>query len=88
MTEWTHEIIDRLYALYEQHFDRLQRDAVVANRLLGSASPKKTHLKRLTRAQFEALLTAPTNDREVIELWIRRISRGHEDALAGHQAAV
>ena len=58
-----------------------------ANLSLGSSNPKKIHLERLTRTQFEAVLTDPTNDQEAIQLWVRRIIRRHENEFPVRQAA-
>jgi predicted methyltransferase len=87
MTEWIPVSIDRLFELYERHFDCLLQDVEAANLSLGSPSPKKTLLPRLTRTQFEAVVTDPANDREAIHLFVRRIMRGHGDELPARQAA-
>lgn len=87
MTERTPEIVERLYKLYEQHFSRLQRDIAETNLSLGSSNPKKTNLKRRTIAQFEAVLTDPTKDEEATQLWVRRITRGHDIGFLVSQAA-
>ena len=77
--QWSAERISRLYELYERHIDRLKKDVVEANRLLGLTQPEKTDLKILTVAEFEALLNEPSDDPEVTRLWVHRIIRGHED---------
>ena len=87
MIEWTPESIQRLFELYERHFDCLRQDVAAANLSLGSSNPKKIHLERLTRTQFEAVLTDPTNDQEAIQLWVRRIIRRHENEFPVRQAA-
>jgi len=76
--EWTAESMDRLYGLYERHFDRLHADVTAVNRSLGSDTPAKTNLRHLTRTEFEALLIRPTEDPEPTLLWVKRIIRGHE----------
>ncbi len=76
--EWTVETIDRLHDLHGQHIDRLRADLIAANRRHGSPTPAKTALRHLTRAEFEAILRQPTDDLEVVRLWIQRIIRGHE----------
>jgi hypothetical protein len=87
MLERTPESIERLFELYETYFDCLRQDVAAANLSLGSSNPKKTHLERLTRVQFEELLANPTNDQEAMQLWIRRIVRRHENEFPAHQAA-
>jgi len=76
--EWTVEDIDRLYALYERYFERLRTDIVSTNRSLGSSTPEKTGLERLTRRQFESLLVKNQDEPEASQAWLRRITRGHE----------
>lgn len=76
--EWNPEQIVRLYNLYEQYAARLRADIVRANHTLGSPHPERTKLEIIDRAEFEALLTQPKDDPEVIHLWVRRIIRGHE----------
>ena len=87
MIEWTPTSIEHLFEFYEQYFDRLLRNVAKTNVSLGSSNPKATRLERLTRAQFEAALTDPTGDKEAIELWLRRIIRGHENAFPARQIA-
>lgn len=87
MTEWTPQIVGRLFELYEQFIDRLMEDVVATNLSLGSLSPSKTRLKRLSLQEFRDILTHPDRDDEVIELWVRRIIRGHEDEFPALQAA-
>lgn len=87
MIEWTPESIDRLFELYQRHFDRLQKDVGAVNLSLGAPGSKKGRLERLTRAQFEALLKDETKDQEAIELWVRRISRDHENDFRFRHAA-
>lgn len=76
--QWSAEKVKRLYELYERHVGRLRKDVVEANRSLGSPEPEKTNLEVLSHAQFEAVLTGPTDDPDVTRLWVRRIIRGHE----------
>lgn len=76
--QWTTETIGRLYEYYGQHIDQLRSDVVVTNRGLGSPNPDKTKLENLTRKEFESLLQEPNNDPKVIQMWLRRIIRGHE----------
>ena len=77
--EWTATTIDRLHARYERYIDQLRADVIEINRSLGSPTPEKTGLKPLTRAEFESLLTRPSDDPEMTRLWIWRIIYGHED---------
>ena len=77
--EWTAERLDRLYELYQRHTERLRADVINSNRSLGSSRPEHTALKCLSRSEFEARLNRRSDDPEVIQLWIRRIIRGHED---------
>jgi len=76
--EWTVEDIDRLYALYERYFERLRTDIIATNRSLGSSNPEKTGLEHLTRRQFESLLVDNQDDSEASQIWLRRITVGHE----------
>ncbi len=85
--EWTAETIDRLYKLHRRYVDSLRRDVIQVNRSLGSTNPTKTALGYLTRAQFESLLKAPSDDPESVRLWIRRIVRGNEDKFPEFHAA-
>jgi hypothetical protein len=76
--KWTAEQLDRLYELYQQHIERLRADVIKSNRSLGSRNPEKTALKCSSREEFAARVTRETDDPEVVQLWIRRIIRGHE----------
>lgn len=76
--EWTKELVDRVYELYERHIDRLRADVIAVNRALGSSNPAKTNLAPLSRLAFEELLKQPAEDPERQRLWLRRIIRGHE----------
>jgi hypothetical protein len=82
MNNWTPKSMERLYELYEQHFEHLHQIAEVTNLSLGSPNPNSTRLERLTRSQFEAVCNGATSDRKVIELWIRRIIRDHENEFS------
>ncbi|QEG38920.1 hypothetical protein [Roseimaritima ulvae] len=86
MTEWTPETIERLFDRYERHFDQLVKDSTTVNCDLASKNPKKTQLQRLTRTEFQQILTDRTNDSEAIELWVKRIVRGHEEEFSTRQA--
>lgn len=70
--------MDRLYELYQQHFARLRVDVIDINRSFGSTQPEKTWMELLSRVEFEALITAPTAEPEVIRRWVRRLIHGHE----------
>ena len=72
------ESMDRLYELYKQHFSQMRVDVIAVNRSLGSTQPEKTWMELLSRSEFEALITAPTNDSEVARRWVRRLIHGHE----------
>ena len=85
--QWTAQTIDRLHEFYQRHVEQLRADLTAANRSLGSSKPERTGLKRLTRAEFEVLITRPTDDPEVRRLWIRRIIRGHEHEFPELEAA-
>ncbi len=87
MLEWIPERIDRLFELYGQHFARLRQNVIATNLSLGSSNPEKTRLERLTRSEFEAILTDTAIDREAIHMWVLRIIRGHEDEFPIRQAA-
>ena len=80
--EWTAKSLDRLYELYQQHIERLRADVIKSNGSLGSSKPEHTALKCSSRDEFEARLKRQTDDPEVVQLWIRRIVRGHEDEFA------
>ena len=71
--------MDRLYELYERHYQQLRADVIRVNRSLGSAQPDKTWMELPSRVEFETLLTRPTDDPEMIRRWVRRIIRGYED---------
>ena len=70
--------MDRLYELYKEHFGQLRADVIEANRSLGSRRPEKTWMQLLSQTEFESLVTAPTEEPEVIQRWLRRLIRGHE----------
>jgi len=70
--------IERLYELYRQHYLRLRSDVIAANQSLGSANPEKTWMTMLSRTEFEAILTAPADDSDMLKRWVRRLIRGHE----------
>ena len=70
--------MDRLYELYQQHFEQLRADVIQANRSLGSMQPEKTWMERLSRREFETLVTSPTEEPDVLQRWMRRLVRGHE----------
>lgn len=72
------ESMDRLYELYQQHFSQLRVDVAAVNRSLGSTRPEKTWMELLSRSEFAALITAPTDDSEVVRRWVRRLIQGHE----------
>ena len=76
--EWTAEQLDRLYELYQQHIERLRADVIKSNRSLGSRNPEKTALKCLGRHEFQTIIKQRSEESEVVQLWIRRIVRGHE----------
>ena len=76
--DWPIDDRDRLFDLYGKHIDRLLSDVAKANRRLGSRNPDKTHLRRLSRSEFEALLRKPAHDIGLTRLWLRRIIRGRE----------
>lgn len=84
---WPVNNMDRLYELYQQHFDRLRADVISANRSLGSSRPEKTWMERLGRNEFESLLTNPTDEPELVKRWVRRIIRGHEHEFPELKAA-
>ena len=75
--DWPIENMDRLYDLYKRHYERLRRDVVKVNRMLGAADPSM-RLPRLSRAEFESLVTTGGRDPESVRLWVRRIVHGHE----------
>ena len=75
--DWPAEDMDRLYDLYQRHFERLREDVVKANLALGAAAPTM-RLARLDRPEFESLLRSRHRDPEAVRLWIRQIVRGHE----------
>jgi hypothetical protein len=81
--EWTVEDINRLYALYERYFERLRTDIIATNRSLGSSTPEKTGLERLTRRQFESLLVKNQDEPEASRAWLRRITLGYETEFPG-----
>lgn len=85
--DWSQFDMDRLYELYEQDFHRLRADVVGVNRSLGSMQPEKTWMELLSRTEFERLLTAPTNEPDVTQRWLRCIVRGHEHEFPGLRAA-
>ena len=70
--------MDRLYKLYQQNFQQLRSDVIKVNRSLGSTQPEKTWMELLTRSEFGALVTRPTDEPEVVRRWIQRLIRGHE----------
>lgn len=70
--------MDRLYDLYRQGFYQLRAEVIQANRCLGSTQPEKTWMELLSRTEFETLITAPTDEPEIVQRWVRRITRGHE----------
>ena len=35
-------------------------------------------MELLSRPEFETLITGPTDEPEVVRLWVRRLIRGHE----------
>lgn len=87
MTQWLGKDRERLFELYRRHVDGLRRDVSGVNRSLGSPRPQDVKLGALTRAEFEALLADPLADPEAVQLWLRRIIRGHEDEFPSLQAA-
>ena len=76
--DWSQFDMDRLYELYQQHFDRLREDVIEVNRSMGSSSPEKTWMDLLSRIEFEQHITAQIDEPEIIHRWIRRIIRGYE----------
>ena len=89
MPGWSPEAIDRLFALYQRHLAALKRDRDVAaiDRDFGSLEPHQSDLSDLTRSEFEALLVDPRRDQEIVNLWVQRIVRGHEEDFPMLQAA-
>jgi len=85
--DWSEIDMDRLYELYRQHFYQLRRDVIRVNRSLGSTQPEKTWMELLSREEFETLITAPTDEPEVAQRWMRRITRGHEHEFPQLRAA-
>jgi hypothetical protein len=79
--------MDRLYELYEQHFNQLRADVIQANRSLGSRQPEKTWMEELNVTDFKTLITAPIDDPEVVRRWVRCIIRGHEHEFPKLQVA-
>jgi hypothetical protein len=71
--------MDRLYELYTIHFVQLRADISVVNRSLGSLHPEKTWMQMLERTEFDALVSAPSEEPDIINRLIRRIVRGHEE---------
>ena len=76
--DWSHFNMDRLYQLYNQHFNQLRADTIGVNRSLGSTQPEKTWTQLLSHTEFETLISAPTDEPEVVQRWVRSIIRGHE----------
>ena len=79
--------LDRLYELYQQHFAQLRADVIETNRSLGSTQPEKTWMELLSRAEFAALITAPTDEPDVVRRWVRRLIHGHEHEFPGLRVA-
>jgi hypothetical protein len=79
--------MDRLYELYQQHFAQLRADIIETNRSLGSTQPEKTWMELLSRAEFETLITAPADEPEVVQRWVRRLVHGHEHEFPGLRVA-
>jgi hypothetical protein len=88
----TAETVDRLHVLHRRHVDQLRAEVISVNRSLGSRNPERCRLDYLARDEFEAMLTRPTDDPELVCLWVRRIIRGHEsefpDLFAGSDSRV
>ena len=70
--------MDRLYECYQKHFWQLRADVIEVNRSLGSRQPEKTWMEPLSRSDFESRITAPTDEPEVVQRWVRCLVRGHE----------
>lgn len=85
--DWSEFDMDSLYELYKQHFSHLRADVIQVNRSFGSSQPEKTWMERLSRTDFEKLITAPTDDPEVVHRWVRCIIRGHEHEFPELQVA-
>jgi hypothetical protein len=85
--DWSDFDMDALYELYQQHFHQLRADVIQVNRSLGSTRPEKTWMELLSRAEFETLITAPTDEPEVTQRWVRCIIRGHEHEFPALQVA-
>ncbi len=77
--DWSEIDMDCLYELYRQHFHELRADVIRVNSSLGSTQPEKTWMELLKREEFETLITAPTDEPEVAQRWMRCITHGHED---------
>jgi hypothetical protein len=84
--DWPVESMERLYDLYLQHIERLRRDVIEVNKVLGAARPSM-RLEAASRLEFEALLKNWRQDPEGARLWIRRIIRGHEQEFPKMEVA-
>jgi hypothetical protein len=85
--DWSQFDMERVYELYEQHFEQLRADVIQANRSLGSVQPRRTWMELLTRAEFETLITARIDEPEITQRWVRCIVRGHEHEFPGLRVA-
>ena len=85
--EWTEEAIARLYRLHTRMIDSLREDVAGVNRSLGSLNATEDKLPRLTLAEFSAMLRRGDEEPEIVQLWVRRIARGHEEEFPELQAA-
>ena len=85
--DWYKADMERLYELYQRHFQHLRSVVTSANRSHGSSHPDKTWMELLCRDEFESLLTSSTDEPEVVQRWVRRIIRGHEHEFPDLQVA-
>ena len=85
--DWSQGSMDRLYELYQQHFQELRSVVVSANRSHGSSHPDKSWMEVISRDEFERLLSTPTDEPEIANRWVRRIIRGHEHDFPNLEAA-
>jgi hypothetical protein len=85
--DWTHVDMDRLYELYEQHFDEVRSAVISANRSHGSSQPEKTWMELLDRNEFEKLLKNPTDEPKIVNRWVKRIIRDFENEFPNLRVA-
>jgi len=76
--DWSEFDMGRLYELYRHYFNQLRADVIRVNRSLGSMQPEKTWMEQLNHTEFETLITAPTDEPEVVRRWVQCVIRGHE----------